>query len=101
MIPDNEHPTGYGYGEPDHFDDEVHEMGAEARSGATGSGVSVAVSFALNVASVDTLAQLSDGSTTEVTGGGLTLRAESIGEDFLEYLDLFPGHMVGGKPPRS
>ena len=29
------------------------------------------------------------------------LRAESIGEDFLEYLDLFPGHMVGGKPPRS
>jgi len=63
----------------DHFTNKTHENSSKAISGASGSGVAVAVSFALNISNIDTLGQLVDGSDTTITGGGINLKAESLG----------------------
>ena len=56
--------------------DSDHELGASAVSGASGGDVSIAVSLGLNIANVDTLAQI-NGSAT-VNGGDVRLVAESV-----------------------
>ena len=51
--------------------DDQHTLAATAVSGASGANASIAVSLALNIANVDTLAELASGATVTVTAAGL------------------------------
>jgi len=62
-----------------------HKLGASATSGAAG-GVAVAVSFALNVANVDTLAEITDTADVTIDGGELTLGSASNAGSFVDQL---------------
>ena len=77
----------------DHFGDEVHESGASAVSGASGGGVSIAVSFALNIVNVDTQGRVLAGSDVTITGGGIELRAVSVGS---AVVSATPSNPVAG-----
>jgi len=72
-----------------------HTLGATAISGATGDGVSFALSFALNVATIETVARVNDTATVDVGAGPLTLGAASNG--FSDVQALPKGTSVGGK----
>ncbi|MEA3511109.1 MAG: hypothetical protein U9R51_06700, partial [Actinomycetota bacterium] len=69
---------------------------AKATSGASGSGVAVAVSFALNVVSVDAFAKLLGTANVAVIGGnGVTLKANSTASSTTQALPADPAATGG------
>ena len=55
-----------------------HTFGSIAISGATGSGVSVAISFALNIASVETVAMIKPTAVVTITDDAVAGSVESV-----------------------
>ena len=64
-----------------YFGDVTQTFGATAISGASGNGVSVALSLALAISNVTHTAELVDGSSVTINGGGdIGITASSLGE---------------------
>ena len=64
--------------------DVVHTFGATAASGASGAGVTIAVSFALSIANVTTVADISATATITLTSSDVTIETVSNGESTVE-----------------